>query len=81
MTTFNNLPGQIRKKPSVMLLTLCLLLSAGLTGRAAVPGSIVGWGWNAYGQATGPAGLSNVMAIAAGSSHTVAVKSDGTVAV
>jgi alpha-tubulin suppressor-like RCC1 family protein len=58
-------------------------------------GTVVGWGRNYYGEATGvPSGnflysndvvtldgqvLSNVVAIAAGASHSVAVKSDGSV--
>src|ERR1035437_10016757 len=46
---------------------------------AASPGTVVAWGWNAYGQTNVPAGLSGVTAIAAGALHTVAVKSDGTV--
>ncbi|HXI73859.1 MAG TPA: hypothetical protein VNN22_26245 [Verrucomicrobiae bacterium] len=57
-------------------------------------GTVVGWGSDNYGQATGVPGnlyysngivmlngliLSNVVAIAAGSQHSVALKSDGTV--
>jgi len=42
-------------------------------------GSVVGWGDNAYGQATPPAGLSGVVAISAGQDFSVALKSDGTV--
>ncbi len=41
--------------------------------------SVVGWGYNGYGGATPPAGLSNVVAIAAGDYHSLALKSDGTV--
>jgi alpha-tubulin suppressor-like RCC1 family protein len=41
---------------------------------------VVAWGRNYEGQTTVPvAAQSGVMAIAAGSSHTVALKSDGTV--
>ena len=47
-----------------------LLLSPAL---AAIPGTVVAWGNNLYGQTTVPAGLSGVMAIAAGSYHTVAL--------
>jgi alpha-tubulin suppressor-like RCC1 family protein len=39
----------------------------------------VAWGENRYGVTAVPAGLSGVRAIAAGSDHTVALKSDGTV--
>jgi len=41
-------------------------------------GNVVAWGDNEKGQTTVPAGLSGVVAIAAGGSHTVALKSDGT---
>ena len=36
------------------------------------------WGYNYYGQAAVPAGLSNVVAVAAGVSHSLALKNDGT---
>jgi len=42
-------------------------------------GNVVAWGRNDDGQTTMPAGLSGVVAIAAGDYHTVALKSDGTV--
>jgi alpha-tubulin suppressor-like RCC1 family protein len=42
-------------------------------------GTVAGWGDNTYGQITPPAGLSNVVAIAAGGYHSLALKSDGTV--
>ena len=48
--------------------------------RLSVGGGVVlAWGGNGYGQTTVPAGLSGVVAIAAGGSHTVALKQDGTV--
>src|SRR5439155_589981 len=40
---------------------------------------IVGWGDNGAGQATAPAGVSNVVAVGAGGLHGLAVKNDGTV--
>jgi hypothetical protein len=40
---------------------------------------VLAWGHNSVGQTTVPAGLSGVVAIAAGDAHTVALKSDGTV--
>jgi alpha-tubulin suppressor-like RCC1 family protein len=38
------------------------------------------WGDNSQGQCTAPAGVSNVVALAAGGAHTLALKSNGTVA-
>ena len=40
---------------------------------------VVGWGLNTYGQADPPAGSSNAVAVAAGSSHSLALRNDGTV--
>ncbi|HKQ39668.1 MAG TPA: hypothetical protein VJ063_16445, partial [Verrucomicrobiae bacterium] len=42
-------------------------------------GTVVGWGANGFGQATVPAGLNNVVTIAAGNAHSMALKADGTV--
>ncbi len=42
-------------------------------------GTVVAWGWNNHGQTNVPAGLSSVIAIAAGGYHSVALKTDGTV--
>jgi len=42
-------------------------------------GTVVAWGDNSKGQTTVPAGLSGVVAIAAGRYHAVALKGDGTV--
>lgn len=46
---------------------------------SSTAGSAVGWGYDSYGQTSPPAGLNNVVAIAAGSYHGLALKSDGTV--
>jgi len=43
------------------------------------PTSVVAWGVNDYGQANVPAGLDDVVQVAAGFRHTVALKRDGTV--
>ena len=43
------------------------------------PPMVVAWGYNGDGQTTVPTGLSGVKAIAAGGTHTVALKSNGTV--
>jgi hypothetical protein len=40
---------------------------------------VVAWGDNTWGQCNVPAGLSNVVAIAAGAGHTLALRADGTV--
>ena len=42
---------------------------------------IASWGMNAYGQCTVPSSLTNAIAIAAGVSHTLALRSDGTLVV
>ena len=42
-------------------------------------GSVVGWGYNNYGQTTIPAGLGSVAGLVAGYYHSAAVKADGTV--
>jgi alpha-tubulin suppressor-like RCC1 family protein len=39
----------------------------------------VAWGDNSYGQRNVPPGLSNVVAVAAGAYHSLALKADGTV--
>ena len=56
------------------------LLMAMVPAKASNPDTVVAWGVNTYGQTTVPAGLSGVNAIAAGYYHSVALKSDGTVA-
>ena len=42
-------------------------------------GTVVGWGFNTYGQASPPSNLSNVVAIAAGYLHSAALLTNGTV--
>jgi hypothetical protein len=42
---------------------------------------VVGWGRNNYGQTNVPPGLGNVVAVAAGMDHSMALRADGTVAV
>jgi hypothetical protein len=46
--------------------------------QSALAGSIVGWGGNQGGEATPPDG-NDFVAIAAGSSHSLALKSDGSI--
>jgi hypothetical protein len=42
-------------------------------------GTVVGWGYNNYSQSSVPAGLSRVVAIAAGANHSLGALADGTV--
>ena len=60
------------------LLFLCLLTCLWLAGRTAGQ-TVVGWGKNDDGQRTVPSGLANAIAVAAGGSHSLALKSDGSV--
>ena len=60
----------------------CLALSAQLLlpTLAAVPGHVEAWGFNLFGQAVPPpGGLSDIVAIAAGLSHNLALRTNGTV--
>jgi len=41
--------------------------------------AVTGWGYNQFGQTTTPAGLTSVVAVAGGATHSLALKSDGTV--
>jgi len=47
--------------------------------RWILPGNVVAWGSPSYGQTTVPVGLSEVVSISAGESHSLALKADGTV--
>ncbi len=62
-------------RTNAWLTTFILLTGAILTG-GADGHSIVGWGYNYWGQATPPAG-DDFVAIAAGYNHGIALKSDG----
>ena len=73
----------VMKKPRFNLVltlfwaaTLGLILTA-CFGHAA--GNVVGWGDNSDGQATVPSGLSNAVAIAAGTWHSLALTSESLV--
>jgi len=41
--------------------------------------TVVGWGWNNNGQATPPAGLTNIVTVSAGAAQSLALRADGTV--
>ena len=59
---------------------LALVCPARLLATSPVtPGVVVAWGDNTYGQSTVPTGLSNVVQIAGGFHHSLALKTDGTV--
>lgn len=62
---------------SKCIVGLCLLVAPGLGVAQSV---VTGWGADYYGQATAPAGLTNVTAISGGCEYSLALKSDGTVA-
>lgn len=70
-----------------LLMVCLLLLGAGLRwslcaqaqSAAPVLGQVIAWGDNHWGQTNVPSNLTNVIAIAAGSAHSVALLSDGTV--
>lgn len=42
-------------------------------------GTVMAWGWNAYGQCNVPAGLTDVVQVSGGDYHSLALKSNGTV--
>src|ERR1035441_6721633 len=53
--------------------------TASFTVIAALPGSAVAWGDSTYGQCNVPRDLTNVVSIAAGYQHSLALKADGAV--
>jgi len=64
------------KTRNMLLASLVFCLTFLATRTTSMAGYIVGWGANDYGQTTAPAG-NNFVAIAAGMSHSLALKSDG----
>jgi len=54
-------------------------LAAPVVAASLAPGTVVAWGDNNDGETDVPAGLSGVVAIAAGDDYSLALKSDGTV--
>lgn len=67
----------------LLLLTVTCSLLLPRPALAATPGGVIAWGCASpgdnYGQCTVPAGLGEVIAIAGGFTHTLALKSDGKV--
>src|SRR6185503_2662284 len=64
---------------TVVLGTWASVQAQTLLDSELVPGTVVAWGDNNFGQSNVPAGLSNVVAVAAGYAHSLALKQDGTV--
>lgn len=59
---------------------LLFVIAAVSSAHAHAPGSVVVWGSNSFGRTAAPSeAQSGVIAIAAGGSHTLALKEDGTV--
>ena len=57
-----------------------LLCPLSLFPRNLVAGEVVSWGSNRYGQTNAPPDLTNVIAVAAGATHSLALRADSTVA-
>ena len=53
---------------------------AGIHPQPVCAAEVVAWGYNNYGQTNVPSGLSNIVAVAAGDYHSLALRADGTVA-
>src|SRR5205807_1772227 len=62
---------------SMAAISVCFCFSLGAHAQPA--GAIVGWGNNSSLQLQIPPGLNNAIAVAAGSAHSLALKSDGSV--
>src|SRR5438067_800115 len=61
-------------------IVLSVLIGGGRTWAQPLgAGTVVAWGLDQYGETSVPAGLTGVVAVAAGYVHTAALKSDGTV--
>src|SRR6266478_1233340 len=71
-------PTRILKFASLLLAVCCALPTASL--RCHADSAVVAWGYGLNGQTNLPADLTNVVALAAGRYHTLALRADGTVA-
>lgn len=58
----------------VMALLMVMRMPAAAQIAPQIPGTVVAWGGNYYGQCTVPEGLHGVVAIAAGARHNLALK-------
>ncbi|MEI7730225.1 MAG: immunoglobulin domain-containing protein [Verrucomicrobiota bacterium] len=63
--------------PRFFLLLACVYIFSG-SNRAIANSPITAWGYNYYGQTNVPAGLTNVVTIAAGDSHNLVLLANGT---
>lgn len=71
-------PNYTRSLLRVVYVTGVVVINS-LTFAAPVPGHVEAWGDIPFGQLNPPAGLNDVIAIAAGGSHNLALRSNGTV--
>ena len=58
---------------------LALVLSQLILTTACAASEVTAWGWNDYGQTDVPSGLTNVVAIAGGAEHSLALTAEGRV--
>ena len=88
MIPFDSTPMKIGLLRVLVFLSIAMCVCSQTVGNAnaqttafsqSADGRVVAWGANGAGQSTVPSGLSNVVAISAGSAHSVALKSNGTV--
>ena len=75
----NNIQATNAGNYSVVVINIGGSVTSSEVVLTVTPGTLVAWGLNNLGQTDIPAGLSNVVAIAAGGFNTTALKSDGTV--
>jgi hypothetical protein len=73
------------RRSSVLVVAAAVLLmglpvTPTIAGTAAPGGTVSGWGYDAYGQARNPLRLDDVVAVAAGRGHSLALRADGSLA-
>src|SRR3954462_6380917 len=71
----------MRRRLCTALLALMLAIAAAPTFAASSGGHVEAWGYNGFGQATPPVGVDDIVAVAAGSDHSMALRANGTVLV
>jgi alpha-tubulin suppressor-like RCC1 family protein len=75
----NHVPHGRSPSAFVLVAITVLQITAAVTRSFAAGGTVFAWGDNGAGQTNVPAGLSNVVAIASGDYHSLALRADGTV--